>query len=244
MSIPKILIIDDSAAMCFFMTTALQRVGYQVTVALDGHNGLAKLSMQRPDCLILDIVLPDINGYTICRQVRAVDPQHTLPIILTSTKSTPLDLSYGLRMGADRYLPKPFTEEELIQAVGSVLPQYKHTSSRTELKPSEPSTSPMQTIPMQTIPMQALEDVIPRRRKDHLIFAVSNQKAGSAMDQIMHQVFMAIDGRKTVKDLCRSTHLSEQEIMKILQKLFEQKRIDLFNREGRLLTVSPFKQPQ
>ncbi len=231
MSVPKILIIDDSAAMCFFMTTALQRVGYQVSVALDGHNGLAKLSMQRPDCLILDIVLPDINGYTICRQVRAVDPQHTLPIILTSTKSTPLDLSYGLRMGADRYLPKPFTEEDLIQAVWSVLPQY----ARTEPKPSEPSPAPV----------QALEDLIPRRRKDHLLFAVSNQVAGSAyMDQIMHQVFMAIDGRKTVKDLCRSTHLSEQELIKILQKLFEQKRIDLFNREGRLLTVSPFKQPQ
>lgn len=239
MNVPKILIIDDSAAMCYFISTALQKLGFQVTIALDGHSGLSKLAAQRPDCLILDIVLPDINGYTICRQIRAIDPKHTLPIVLTSTKSTALDRSYGMKLGADRYLPKPFTEEDLMEAVWAVLPPQARFAATPA---SIPTPRHAQTGKYAQVSKDPLENLVPRKRKDHLLFVASNPITGTVyMEPPMHQLYTAIDGRKTAKALSKLTALNEQDVSSILQKLFEQKRIDFFDREGHVLAISPFK---
>ena len=118
---PKVLIIDDSATSSLFMSQALRRAGYQVITASDGNEGLVKVIQERPHCLLLDVVLPGISGFGICRQLRAMDPQHKLSIIMVSSKNTKLDQTWGLRQGADRYLPKPFSEEALLQTVAEVL---------------------------------------------------------------------------------------------------------------------------
>ena len=118
---PKILIVDDSTTLCLIMTRTLQKAGYQVLIASNGREGLHKAMQERPHCVILDVVLPGISGYSLCRQLRALDPQHALSIIMVSTKSTPVDQSWGLRQGADRYLPKPFTEQQLVEMVHEVL---------------------------------------------------------------------------------------------------------------------------
>jgi chemotaxis family two-component system response regulator PixH len=118
---PKILIIDDSATVRMFMVRALQKLGYQISLASNGTEGLQKALLERPHCVILDIVLPGLNGYSLCRQLRAMDPAHDLAIVMISSKSTQVDQKWGLRQGADRYLPKPFTEEELIVTVKEVL---------------------------------------------------------------------------------------------------------------------------
>jgi DNA-binding response OmpR family regulator len=121
---PKVLIVDDSASSAQFMSQALRKAGYQVITAADGNEGLQKTFQERPHCLVLDVVLPGVSGYGICRQLRAVDPQHTLPIIMVSSKSTRMDQTWGLRQGADRYLPKPFTEEEFVQTVQEVMMEH------------------------------------------------------------------------------------------------------------------------
>lgn len=123
---PKVLIVDDSASSSQFMSQALRKAGYQVITAADGNEGLQKTFQERPHCLVLDVVLPGVSGYGICRQLRAVDPQHTLPIIMVSSKSTRMDQTWGLRQGADRYLPKPFTEEELVQTVQEVMMEHHY----------------------------------------------------------------------------------------------------------------------
>lgn len=123
---PKVLIVDDSASSSQFMSQALRKAGYQVITAADGNEGLQKTFQERPHCLVLDVVLPGVSGYGICRQLRAVDPQHTLPIIMVSSKSTKMDQTWGLRQGADRYLPKPFTEEELVQTVQEVMMEHHY----------------------------------------------------------------------------------------------------------------------
>lgn len=120
---PKILVIDDSPTLCLFMSRTLQKAGYQVVTAADGQEGLAKTFQERPHCLILDVVLPGLSGFGLCRQIRALDPQHLVSIIMVSTKNTPLDRAWGMRQGADRYLSKPFTEETLLQTVNEVLTQ-------------------------------------------------------------------------------------------------------------------------
>jgi DNA-binding response OmpR family regulator len=125
---PKVLVIDDSATSSLFITRALRKAGYQVITAVNGNEGLSKALHERPHCLILDVVLPGVSGFGVCRQLRAIDPQRNLSIIMVSSKNTRMDQTWGLRQGADRYLPKPFTEEILLQAVEEVLAT-KHYSS-------------------------------------------------------------------------------------------------------------------
>jgi DNA-binding response OmpR family regulator len=120
----KVLVIDDSATMCLIMARALQKAGYQVITASNGNDGLTKALQERPHCVVLDVVLPGISGYGLCRQLRALDPKHNLSIIMVSTKNTRLDRSWGLRQGADRYLPKPFSEEMLVQTVREVIREH------------------------------------------------------------------------------------------------------------------------
>ena len=118
---PKVLVVEDSASSSLFITHALQKAGYRVITAVDGNEGLTKALQEWPECLILDVVLPGVSGFGVCRQLRAIDPQRSLSIIMVSSKNTQLDQSWGLRQGADRYLSKPFTEETLVHTVQEVL---------------------------------------------------------------------------------------------------------------------------
>ena len=120
----KILVIDDSATLCLIMAHALEQAGYQVITASNGNDGLKKALQERPHCVIIDVVLPGISGFGLCRQLRALDPRRNLSIIMVSTKNTNLDHSWGLRQGADRYLPKPFSDETLVQLVEEVLREH------------------------------------------------------------------------------------------------------------------------
>ncbi len=114
---PRVLVVDDSASTCLSIASALQQRGYDVDIALNGQDGFTKTLTFHPHCLILDVILPDVSGYTVCRHVRQQLGQRLPHIILISSKDAPLDQYYGLRQGADCYLPKPFTEETLLQAV-------------------------------------------------------------------------------------------------------------------------------
>jgi len=121
----KVLIIDDSATSCLLMARTLQKAGYQVITAFNGQDGLMKAFRERPHCLVLDVVLPGgMSGFGLCRQLRAFDPQRSLSIIMVSTKNTPLDHSWAIRQGADRYLTKPFTEELFLRTVEEVLAEH------------------------------------------------------------------------------------------------------------------------
>ena len=143
---PKILIIDDSSTTRFYMASALQKAGYHVMAVSDGAEGFSLVLHEPPDCLIVDIVLPGMGGFEICRRLRARAGLRSLPIIMVSTKNTPIDQAWGLRQGANRYLPKPFSEEELVKAVNELLPTYKHPSvsatpnSGADPRPATPNT--------------------------------------------------------------------------------------------------------
>jgi len=106
------------------MARALEKAGYQVTTASNGKEGLTKALQELPHCVIIDVVLPGISGFGLCRQLRALDPQRNLSIIMVSTKNMSLDFSWGLRQGADRYLSKPFSDAVLVQTVGEVIREH------------------------------------------------------------------------------------------------------------------------
>ncbi len=121
---PKVLVIDDSATSAHLITRTLRKAGYEVVTAADGAEGLAKAVRERPHCLILDVVLPGVSGFGVCRQLRALDPERNLSIIMVSSKDTPMDQRWGLRQGADRYLTKPISEEALVRTVHDVLVEH------------------------------------------------------------------------------------------------------------------------
>jgi chemotaxis family two-component system response regulator PixH len=121
---PKVLIVEDSPTSSQFMSQTLRKAGYQVITAADGNEGFQKALAERPQCLLLDVVLPGMSGFGVCRKLRAMDPQRSLSIIMVSSKNTELDQNWGLRQGADRYLPKPFSEEDLVRTVQEVLMEH------------------------------------------------------------------------------------------------------------------------
>ncbi|MBV9229801.1 MAG: response regulator [Chloroflexi bacterium] len=216
--------IDDSASICLLIASALQQRGYDVAIALNGRDGLSKLMTFHPHCLILDVLLPDINGYTVCRHVRQ-HFQHQMPrIILISTKDAPFDQHYGLRQGADRYLPKPFTEETLLQAVWDSLPAVV----RQAVSPPLSDTPP---------PRPALWKLVPRRIPNIETMRTSSPFAHSSVleDERVRQLYLAIDGQKTMTELAALTGLETKDIPGVLRVLLEGHCIELYDLAGQLV---------
>ncbi|MDH7482709.1 MAG: response regulator transcription factor [Armatimonadota bacterium] len=114
----KILIIEDEALIADSVSYALKKEGYQVLVATDGAQGLAMAREQSPDLILLDIMLPTIDGFEICRILRK---ETSIPIIMLTAKGEEVDRVVGLELGADDYVIKPFSIRELIARLKAVL---------------------------------------------------------------------------------------------------------------------------
>jgi twitching motility two-component system response regulator PilH len=144
------------------MRQALQSAGYQVLVANDGQEGLQLMKQESPQCLVLDIVLPGMSGFELCRYIRAQDAWRTLPIIMVSTKNSSSDRFWAMRQGASQYLCKPFKKEELIKTVMDVL--LEQVSDATfPLRPSRNAPVPPRPIgrTFTTIPVENSESINP-----------------------------------------------------------------------------------
>ncbi len=115
------LIVDDSATERSIITGCLQEVGINVSVALSGEEALEKIQQKFPDLIVLDIVLPGRSGFEICRELKGSAQTSQIPIILCSTKSTEMDKFWGMKQGADAYIPKPIDQNELIRKVKELI---------------------------------------------------------------------------------------------------------------------------
>jgi len=114
----KILIIDDEVNIIELAKLYLQREGFQVEAASRGQDGLTMQTAVNPDLIILDIMLPDIDGFEVCRQIRA---KSKVPILMLSARREDVDKIIGLELGADDYLAKPFNPHELVARVKAIL---------------------------------------------------------------------------------------------------------------------------
>lgn len=112
-----ILVVDDSPTEIKFMTTALQDKGCRLVTAMDGEEAMQKALLERPDLILLDIILPKRNGFQVCRQLKTSPETREIKVILVSSKSHDTDRFWGLKQGADEYLTKPFTDKELLASV-------------------------------------------------------------------------------------------------------------------------------
>jgi twitching motility two-component system response regulator PilH len=119
----KIAVVDDAADVLALIGGMLRAGGHQVVTYLDGIGLEEKLAAERPDVLLLDIVMPERNGFQVLRSLRKSPSTRSLPVVLVSSKREPSDVEWGKLQGADDYLTKPFTAQQLLASVERVLPR-------------------------------------------------------------------------------------------------------------------------
>jgi len=112
-----VLVVDDSPTGRHAAMKLLEKRGFQVTTAVDGADALDKINASRPMLVVLDIVLPKLNGYEVLRQLRSSEETRGIKVILVSSKSQPSDRFWGLKQGADDYIAKPYQDDALVAAV-------------------------------------------------------------------------------------------------------------------------------
>lgn len=127
----KILVIEDDPANLRLIRYTLEKKGYEVVTAPNGLEGLRKAQKEEPDLIILDVMLPGIDGYEICHRLRAEPQTAQLLILMFSVKSQEVDKATGLKVGADDYLTKPADPSEIIRRVERLLDQKTTVRSNT-----------------------------------------------------------------------------------------------------------------
>ncbi|MEM8612906.1 MAG: response regulator [Cyanobacteria bacterium P01_H01_bin.105] len=116
-----VLVVEDSVAQREMIIDLLKGNGLQVTVASDGIEALAYIQGDLPDLVVLDIVMPRMNGYEVCRRIKSDPVTQNLPVVLCSSKGEEFDRYWGMKQGADAYIAKPFQPTELIGTVKQLL---------------------------------------------------------------------------------------------------------------------------
>ncbi|WP_194711146.1 response regulator transcription factor [Noviherbaspirillum soli] len=119
----RILIVDDEPNIVLSLEFLMEQAGFEVAVAEDGEAALAQLAAFRPDLVLLDIMLPRLNGYEVCQRIRANPDWARIKVVMLSAKGRELEVSKGLALGANAYVTKPFSTRELIALVHSLLAQ-------------------------------------------------------------------------------------------------------------------------
>lgn len=125
----KILVVDDEKHIVEIIKAYLEQNGFKANTAYDGKTALELLNSQSPDLIILDLMLPEISGWDVCREVRK---KSDIPIIMLTARDDTTDKIIGLELGADDYVTKPFDPKELVTRVKAIL---RRSDKRTDRKP-------------------------------------------------------------------------------------------------------------
>ena len=124
----SILVVEDEANIAKVLTMYLEKDGYRVTVARDGQQGLERFERDRPDLVILDLLLPKMDGLEVCRRIRR---QSFVPLLMLTAKRDETDKIVGLELGADDYMTKPFSPREMVTRVRAILRRAKQSPVTT-----------------------------------------------------------------------------------------------------------------
>lgn len=144
---PHILMIEDDAPLAETTLQYLDQFGFQVSHAADGESGLEALKELQPDLLLLDLMLPGIDGLEICRRVRMEPSTQKLPILMLTARGDEADRVAGLELGADDYLPKPYSLRELVARIRAVLRRIPdHSTSTSAPSPAGVSSSSQEKL--------------------------------------------------------------------------------------------------
>lgn len=217
----KVLIAEDDRAMREGIAEILEGEGYEVIVAADGRAALDRFREAGPDFVLLDIMMPELNGYDVCREVRRADKD--VPIVFLSAKSEEIDKVLGLELGADDYVMKPFGMRELIARVRAIS---RRCMAR---QPAAASTSftlgDLEVMPGELRARRADGEVVELSLREVRILALFRDRPGAVLD------------RDTLFQVCwgglkyPNSRTLDQHISKL------RKKIEVDPREPRLITT-------
>ena len=117
----RILVVDDEIYIVHILDFSLGMEGYEVLTALDGEQALEKARNEKPDLIVLDIMMPKLDGYETCRRLKAEPETKDVPVILLSAKGRNVDQKVGFEVGADDYITKPFSPRKLVERINAIL---------------------------------------------------------------------------------------------------------------------------
>jgi DNA-binding response OmpR family regulator len=129
----RILIIEDDVSTSQFLSYTMEYEGFQTLTACDGLEGLRKAQTENPDLIILDIMLPGLDGFELCHRLRTHAATADIPVLILSAKAQDTDKAAGFKMGADYYVVKPAAPEKIVAAVNDILNKKLRKENRAEV---------------------------------------------------------------------------------------------------------------
>lgn len=180
----KVLVVDDDIEICNMIQMFLEKEKFQVVKAYDGEDAVKKFTTEMPSIVILDIMLPKMDGYDVCREIKKISQ---VPIIMLTAKGETFDKVLGLRLGADDYMVKPFDPEELIARIRAVL---RRTNPK-EYNSGEKIIFPSFMIDMDDFSIKINDEVIslPKKEMELLYFLASNPSKLFTREQLIEQIW-------------------------------------------------------
>ncbi len=131
MSMGKIMVVDDDQNICELLRLYLEKDGYTVVIANDGEEALSKFSAENPDLMLLDIMMPKLDGWQVCREIRK---KSNVPIIMITAKGETFDKVLGLELGSDDYVVKPFDPKEIVARIKAIMRRTGKSASDNDVK--------------------------------------------------------------------------------------------------------------
>ncbi len=138
MSMGKILVVDDDINICELLRLYIEKEGYEVVIANDGGQAVTKFKTEKPDLVMLDIMLPVLDGWQVCREIRKTSQ---CPIIMLTAKGEVFDKVLGLELGADDYVVKPFETKEIVARIKAVLRRTNDQIPGTQVQSTQKEVS-------------------------------------------------------------------------------------------------------
>jgi twitching motility two-component system response regulator PilH len=117
----RILIVDDSPSQLMGMKRIVEKLGHEAVTAEDGASGVEAAKAKLPDLILMDVVMPNLNGFQATRAISKEASTAQIPVVLVTTKDQETDKVWGMRQGAKAYITKPFTETQLVEVINSLL---------------------------------------------------------------------------------------------------------------------------
>jgi DNA-binding response OmpR family regulator len=190
----NLALIEDDADLSFTIRLNLEREGYAVTNFTNGHEGLLGLQQGGFDFLILDLNLPDLDGFTICREIRRNATTAKLPILMLTARSSEQDRITGLELGADDYLTKPFSVRELLARVAAILRRAKGADDQGTVYDDGTLRIDGRTL---RVFVEGEEVKLAKKELELLWMLVRNRPAVVSRDRILSEVWQMADDVET-----------------------------------------------
>ncbi|WP_129127117.1 response regulator transcription factor [Geomonas oryzae] len=126
----RILVVEDEESLLKLESILFTSKGYQVTGVRGGKEALASIAQQAPDLIVLDLMLPDMDGFEVCRHIKENDATRAIPVVMLTAKKSSRDLEHGKQVGADAYITKPFKSVKVLEVIEELLGNQQEKEGR------------------------------------------------------------------------------------------------------------------